>query len=115
VVIRPKASHSLCLPINTYQGKATSNTGVSAHDHAAIIPIGTEVQLHPDEQALTKAPIYMKVEDSTMSIDPMSRINFGRVYALESNHKVRNIGRVATESMRLLEEHFTDALQITRV
>jgi len=114
VVIRPKASHSLCLPISTYHGKATINTGVSAQDHAAIVPVGTEVQLHPDEQALTKAPVYMKIEDTTVSIDPMSRINFGRVTALEYNHKVRNIGRVATESIRLLEEHFTETLQVTR-
>jgi hypothetical protein len=102
------------LPISTYHGKATTNTGVSAQDHAAIVPIGTEVQLHPDEQALTKAPVYMKIEDTTVSIDPMSRINFGRVSTLEYNHKVRNIGRVVTESIRMLDKNFTDTLQITR-
>lgn len=105
----------MCLPISTYHGKATSNTRSSAQDHAALTAVGSQVQLHPDEQALTKAPIYIRVEDITVSVDPMSRINFGKVSTLEHGYKVRNIGRVAVESMRLLEEHFVDTMQITRV
>jgi hypothetical protein len=112
--MRPRSSHCLCLPISTYQGKATANTGIAAQDHAAIIPVGSEVRLHPDEQALKKAPLYMKVEDASVSIDPMSRVNFARVSTLEYNLKVRNVGRVVAESIKLMEEHFTEALQFTK-
>lgn len=113
MVIRPRSSHCLCLPISTYQGKATANAGITAQDHAAIIPIGSEVQLHPDEQVLKKAPLQIKVEDDKISIDPMSRVNFARVSTLEYNLKVRNVGRVVAESIKVMEQHFTEALQFT--
>lgn len=114
VVIRPRSFNCLCLSISTYQGKATTKTGISVHDHAAIIPLGSEVQLHPDETALQKSPLYIKVEDPSVFMDPMSRINFAKVSTLEYDSKVRSVGRIVGESIKLLEEYFIQTLQVTR-
>ena len=113
VVIRPRNSYCLCLPIRTYQGKATSKAGVSAQEHAAIVPLGGEAQYHPDEQTLKKTPLYVKIEDASLRIDPMSRLNFAKVSTLEySSMKVRNVGRVDSQSIKLLEQYFSETLQI---
>lgn len=110
VVIRPKPSHCMCLPIRTYSGKATSQEGTQAQEHAAVIPIGGHIQFHPEEEHLKRSPIQLKLEDPHLSIDPMSRINFARVYTVEYNLKVRNVGRVISESIKQMEEYFAESL-----
>jgi len=42
----------------------------------------------------------------------MSRINFAKIYTVEHNIKVRNVGRVTSESLQEIERHFLKALGI---
>jgi hypothetical protein len=83
------------------------------HDHAAVVPVGGEMLLHPIEKALTKPPIVIKIEDASISIDPMSRINFAKVYTVEYNLKVRKIGLVAPDSIKKMEDYFLEVLRST--
>jgi hypothetical protein len=111
VVIRPKATFCLCLPINTYSGQATSKPGVVAQDHVAVVPEGGDVQYHPKEEALTKTPMFIVVEDpSTGPISPMARINFAKVYTVEYNVKVRKVGRIVSDSIWRMDAYFMECL-----
>jgi hypothetical protein len=111
VVIRPKATFCLCLPINTYSGQATTKPGVAAQDHAAVVPESGEAQYHPKEEKLTKTPMIIIVENaSTGPISPMARINFAKVYTVEYNVKVRKVGRIASDSIWRMDEYFTECL-----
>ena len=113
VVIRPKATFCLCLPISTYQGQATTKPGVTAQDHAAVVLEGGQPQYHPNEAKLEKSPMFIKVENhSTGQIDPMSRINFAKVYTVEYNVKVRNIGRIIPDSIWRMDEYFAECSRI---
>ena len=112
VVIRNKPTYCLCLSISTYQGRGTSKTGVIHDCHAPVIPVDGEVHLHPDEKSFTKEPLRIKIEDPSISIDPMSRINFGKVFTVEYNLKVRNIGRIISESCKKMEEYFVESIKL---
>ncbi|KAF2181248.1 hypothetical protein K469DRAFT_589579 [Zopfia rhizophila CBS 207.26] len=110
VVVRARSTFCLCIPISTYQGQATTKANVAAQDHAPVVPIGGVAQLHPEEHRLTKSPLYIKVEDPSISIDLMSRINFAKIYTLEYNIRVRNVGRISSTSIKTLEEYFVDSV-----
>jgi len=109
-IIRRKPTYCLCLPISTYSGHATTKPGLVVQDHAVIAPVGGSVQLHPKERQLMKSPLFVIVEDEAVSIDPMSRINFAKVYTVEYNVKIRRIGRICPDSMKDLEDYFLESM-----
>lgn len=110
VVIRPRSTHCICLPIKTYAGRATSKAGVNADDHAALVGCGDEAQLHSQERKLKRRAIAMKVEDASQTIDPMARINFGKLYTVEYNLPVRTVGRIQPDCLALLEQYFRESM-----
>lgn len=113
VVIRPRATFCLCLPIHTYQGQATTKPGLSIQDHAAVIEEGQEMIAHEEEEDLTKEPLSIKIENPDVgSVDPMSRINFGKVYTVEYNVKVRNIGRIIPSSIHKMDQYFSECFRL---
>jgi hypothetical protein len=113
VVIRPKSTFCLCLPIHTYNGQATTKPGVVAQDHAAVVAENDQVQYLPQEAELAKTPIYIKVENtSTGPIDPASRINFAKIYTVEYNVKVRKVGRIVADSVWRMDQYFAECSKI---
>jgi hypothetical protein len=116
VVVRAKAGHCLCVPISTYRGQGTlKHTARPAQDHAIIVAFGDEPQLQPGEPELKKRPLKVICEDPTLKkLHPASRINFGKVYTVEYNIKVRTFGRIATESLPLLQQYFLETNLGTR-
>jgi hypothetical protein len=100
------------LPISTYSGKGTSGLGPIAQEHSAIVVLDGEVQLHPDEKPLVRAPIRVKVEDPRLSIDAMSRVNFSRIMTIEYTHKVHNVGRVVAQCIKQMEEYVFESLSV---
>jgi hypothetical protein len=113
-VVRTRGTHCLCLRIRTYSGQATTKPGTVAQDHAAVFSVGGEVQLHPGEELLTKTPICVKIEDASLSLDPMSRMNFTKVYTVEYNLKIRNVGRVYGDSVGIMDDYFAAGLGLTK-
>lgn len=79
-----------------------------------MIPLDGHMQLHPDERPLNKSPLHVKVEDASISIDPMSRLNFSKVFTVGYNHKVRNVGRMVVESVKRMEEYFAESLGLSK-
>ena len=115
VVLKPKATHSICLRISTYSGQATTKSGIVVADHAAVLSVGDTFLEHPEgEPGLTKDPIYIKVETPEEKIDSNSRINFGKPYTVEHNLRIRNIGRVVGDSLTKLDDYFAESMGITR-
>ncbi|KAF2867744.1 hypothetical protein BDV95DRAFT_502078, partial [Massariosphaeria phaeospora] len=113
VVIRQKSTHCLCLPINTYSGQGITKRGIYVQDHAAVVSAGGEGQLIEREQELTKSSLYIKTEDPSISIDSASLIKFGKVYTVEYNLKVKNIGRILPASISHLESYVVDTLKLS--
>ena len=78
-----------------------------------MVPVGSHIKLQPEEEEqLTKSPLYIKTEDPSITIDPASRINFAKVYTVEYNLKVRNLGRIISDSIQLMEEYFAETIKL---
>jgi hypothetical protein len=114
-VVKTQTSFSICLRISTYSGQATTKPGISIQDHAAVLPEGGTLIKHPKEKDMEKTPIFIKVENPQVTVDPMSRINCVKPYSIEHNVMVRNIGRVIGESVGLLEKYFAESLGYVKV
>ena len=112
IVIRSKPGHCLCLSVHTYRRRGTSKPGVRADDHAAVIPVGGSVKLHPEEKALSKEPIHVIVEDPTVTIHETSRVDFSRVYTIEYNIPVKKVGRVCPMDLHKFEDYFSKCMNL---
>ena len=113
VVIRPKSTFCLCLPIHTYNGQATTKPGIVAQDHAAVVSEHAKVQYLPRETELVKTPLYIRVENiSTGPIDVASRINFAKIYTVEYNVKVRKVGRFVGDSVWRMDQYFAECSKV---
>ncbi|CZR67034.1 uncharacterized protein PAC_16933 [Phialocephala subalpina] len=115
VVLRQMQDHCLCLPLNTHNRQGASKDRVEVQDYAAVFTAKTP---EPDtsEEQLEKLPFPVIVEAPTETVDPMSRINFGRVYTVEYNLRVQmwgelmQIGLISSTSTS--SEAFLDDIQI---
>jgi hypothetical protein len=105
VVVREMQGCCWCLMLNTHNRKGAGKEGVNPDNYAAVYPLGGEVHLGPDEH-LIKRPFPIKVEVPGESIDPTSRLNFGRVYTLEHNIRVKKVGRIPDEYLQQLDGYF---------
>jgi hypothetical protein len=112
VVIRAMQDCSLCLPLNTYNRQGTTKNRVQSQHYAVVYAQGSEPLLAPGEM-MTKRPISIVVENNLEKLDPMSRLNFGRVYTVEHNLKVSKVGRIAPEHMHVLEANFLETIRAT--
>ena len=113
MVVRSKPGHCLCLSVHTYGRQATAKRGLWADEHAAIIPQGGYQVLHPGEPELKKQPIQDKLESTSVFIDAYSRIDFSRIYTVEYNIPVKNIGRILPADMEIFEIYFSQTVNIT--
>jgi hypothetical protein len=55
--------------------------------------------LSEEEKYLIKEPIAVEKASSEQKLDPMSRINYHKVYTIEYNVKVMNVGLVTRDSL----------------
>ncbi|KAF2453988.1 hypothetical protein BDY21DRAFT_116516 [Lineolata rhizophorae] len=114
VVIREGNDSCSCLPIQTYSRKGVAKPTVKKNDHAIIYtgkkcPVPTRDE-KPSQGEKGMRPYAIRVEprDPSYSMDPLSRINFGKVYTLEHNVKVYDFGKVHKDSRVALKQQFLD-------
>jgi hypothetical protein len=111
VVVREGDRHSTCLPLLTYQGQGTLKYGVKPDDHAAVFAENPKSlmkeKLLPGEK-LRKKPFSIIIEDSREKIDPLTRINFSKIYTVEHNVKALKIGRIPDTD--LLRKYFIECI-----
>ena len=80
-----------------------TKAGLSENDrraHAIIYMIDTRPSCLPEEeQYLTKVPIAIEKASIDQKLNPMSRLNFKKIYTIEYNVKVMNVGKVTDKSL----------------
>jgi hypothetical protein len=79
----------------TYGGQGTLKYGVHPDDHAAIYSSRREGPRILDREEMTNEPIRVEVIDPANKLDPMSRLNYAKLYTVEHNVKVFFIGKIA--------------------
>jgi hypothetical protein len=73
--------------------------------HAVIHMVGTSSDADPKEK-IVKQPIAVKPAREDQKLHRMSRINFDKIYTIEHNVKVMNVGKVVDESVHNLSIYF---------
>jgi hypothetical protein len=103
VAVKARHGYCWCVPINTYNYQGVAKKGLSPEDrqaHSIIYMDDTKPAIHPAERGMMfKSPIAVCAASSEQKLHCMSRINFGKVYSVEWNVKVMNVGKVHRDSM----------------
>ncbi|KAF7879852.1 uncharacterized protein EAF02_008022 [Botrytis sinoallii] len=110
VVVDPRRGHCLCLPIMTYEGRATSKPGVHADEHAIIYTTPKPMLIENEDGTKMKyRPVKMTPDSNKHKLEAASRINYHKVYTVEYNVKVWFIGRIDPGSQRAVTESYNQA------
>jgi hypothetical protein len=99
-------------PINTYGNRGLAKPGFTKEEvrsHTIIHMAGSPPAKTAEMSLMTKMPIIVNPSDSSQKLSPMSRLNFGKVYTVEHNIKVMDIGKVDTTSMPYLVTYFNES------
>ncbi|EAW14327.1 uncharacterized protein ACLA_073620 [Aspergillus clavatus NRRL 1] len=99
VVVKPQSKWAWCLPITTYGGQGVAKLGVIPEQHAVVYMRGTRPRYGSHEPRMTKDPLEIEPATPDQKLDPMSRLNFGKVYTVEHNVKVLPVGIISPRSM----------------
>jgi hypothetical protein len=96
--------------ISSYGGRGTLKYGFTAPAHAIVYLTGTEPECLQGEfeRGMTKDPIEIYPASPTETMEPSSRLRFGKIYSIEWNVKVREIGMVARKDMSKLLAYYQE-------
>lgn len=102
-VIKQRKGYCVCVPINSYRKKGLSEKNMDAKEEQAHAIAYSNVHKFPPEP-LEGEPNFDKrgiaIDLSRDEIlEEASRIHFGKIYTIEWNIKVMEIGRIAGKSM----------------
>lgn len=103
--------HSICVPILTYGYQGVLKPGIHPEDHAVVYSSRREGPyiLKGEEGLMTKDPIRIEMDNPSERLDPLTRLNYAKLYTVEHNVKVFFIGRVAKTYERTLMVAYNEA------
>jgi len=112
-VVKPRNGFSVALPLDTQADHGTTTSGTS-NTSTAVLPVGASLESRTDRDQLTREPIYIKIENESVSIDPTALIDLAKPYTVSHDIKVQNIGRVFGDSVGHLDKYFAESLGHTK-
>ncbi|KAJ5679270.1 hypothetical protein N7462_007514 [Penicillium macrosclerotiorum] len=99
IVIKEQKGCCWCIPVTTYSGQGVGKAGVDRGKHAVIYMRGARPVTKSNEPKMTKEPLEVEPARPDQKLDPMSRVNFGKIYTVEHNVKVLPVGKVTEASL----------------
>ncbi|GAW23123.1 hypothetical protein ANO14919_126730 [Xylariales sp. No.14919] len=102
IVIRESHRSSWCVPVHTYEGRGTAKPDIKLCDHAKIYQFG---EADPDSEFPLRKPIGVVVEgeNELHQLHPASLANFGKIYTIEHDVPISNIGYVPRSHLKRLK------------
>lgn len=104
--------HGCYRPILTYGGQGVAKKDVKKSDHGIVYvgrappsPTQAERPRRGEDPMLPNA-VHIDPDSPQEKLSEMSRINYGKVYTIEHNVKVRGLGKVSPESEGALKNNF---------
>ena len=98
VVVAEKQGYCYACPISTYSNRGTLKRGCNPAEHAIVYTKGSLPSRFEGENGMTVDPIAVEAEYG-VTLEPASRVRLGKLFPIEWNVKVKNLGRVAPEHM----------------
>ncbi|KAL5333242.1 hypothetical protein BJX70DRAFT_73352 [Aspergillus crustosus] len=112
VVIKRFDHCSWCFAISTYGGRGVSKPGVDKSKHAIVHLRNKPPLIMHGESPMVKEPLEVAPDRPEETLDPKSRLNFGKIYTVEHNVKVLPIGRITSASMTRFLQYASDELAL---
>ncbi|KAI1352205.1 purine and uridine phosphorylase [Xylaria sp. FL0043] len=111
LVVNERFRSAWCVPIHTYQGRGTTKPDIRLCDHAKIFPYG---DADPEWEFPLRQPIaiFIEGESDLHRLHPASLANFGKIYTIEHDVPVMNIGYVPQSYIKHLKLDLT-SLEMT--
>ena len=111
IVSEKNKGHSICMPILTYGYQGVLKRGVCPEDHAVVYSSKRRgpYMLEDEKRLMTKHPIRVEVIKDAHKMDPLSRLNYAKLYTIEHNVKVLFIGKVAKNFERYVKLGYNEA------
>lgn len=97
--------------ISTNGGKGAAKTGLKQGEHTIAYTSAVAPAPLLEERYITKDPIRINPVKPTEKLDATSRINLGKVYPVEHNVKVCEVGMVAPADIRKLTAYYKTSLR----
>lgn len=102
VVVAEKRGFCYACPMSTYSGMGTLKRGCDPAEHAVIFVKGTTPKRLVGEHGMTVEPIAVEPSEPRLTLEPTTRVRLGKIYPIEWDVKVKDIGRVVDEDMTKL-------------
>ena len=93
-------------PITTYSGRATTKPGVDQSAHTIVYTDKKPPEKLEGEKRMNKDPLRITPRSPDEKLDPLSRINLGKVQPIQHNWKVREIGKVEEKCLPKLVKYY---------
>ncbi|KAG4435135.1 hypothetical protein IFR05_009367, partial [Cadophora sp. M221] len=103
VVVKKDDRSCTCLPVTTYDGKGYKKRGINLNHHGLIYS-SRDPPRCPD--GITKRPLKIVLSKGAEKLVNPSYLNYGRVYTVETNVKVRDVGELDDASKKLLRQYY---------
>ncbi|KAH8591816.1 hypothetical protein B0O99DRAFT_266319 [Bisporella sp. PMI_857] len=105
VVVKQMETSCLCLPVTTYDGRGHKKRGIKLEQHGQIY--SHDKPRKPT--GIKKDPLKVVLAHGATGLNN-SLINYGKVYCVEANVKVRDVGKLDHESEKLLKRYFKEVV-----
>jgi hypothetical protein len=109
IVVRERLHSCLCLPIYTYGGQGAAKPGVRPQNHAVVFVEGGPRPVPAPNEMPGKEAVPIILENQKETLEPMSRIDFSRVYTVEHNLRVLKIGRISPNHLASFDNAFVES------
>ncbi|KAL9115305.1 MAG: hypothetical protein Q9187_007317 [Circinaria calcarea] len=113
IVIRakPKEYYSNCIQISTHGGRGVARKGLNQEEHCIVYTSSKPPKKLEGETKMRKDPIHVRAISSSEKLDPLSRVNFSKVYPVEHNIKIKEIGLISGTDLKRLIGYWKNATQ----
>lgn len=96
--------------ISTYGGRGVTKPGCRASEHTIVYLNGTQPIAFQSEleRGMDKEPIMIDPTNPSETMESASRLRCGKIYSIEWNVKVRDIGMVSGNDKTRLKRYFSE-------
>ena len=112
IVIRQGDTYCTCLPIVSYGNRGVGKPGVKKSEHSIVYTGKAPPQQLPTEapkrgeEGMRPLAVRIDVDDLSEKLEIASRLDYGKVYTIQHNIKVKSFGKVHPKSMNALVHQF---------
>ncbi|PPJ54379.1 hypothetical protein CBER1_07754 [Cercospora berteroae] len=110
IVVAQMQLHVLAVPVRSYKGMGADVPKRRIQDHG-IAYMGAQAPQPLESEVIMPTPVRIIPDDPTERLPSTSRIDYGKIYTIETNVKCGAVGMVHEASLRALQHQLNEVLR----